>query len=186
MKKFINKLPKNKINKYRLLTLLVITLILIAGNIAYTITFGEHTIDYETDPDYITSRVFENKVYVNELESDYNYYMGLNYTTNDGQIPTKINKNIYSDNNLVQVKITYSSDDLSGNVGYVSLTERQDTYIYFKTYYINDNNTKEDLTDDYIDIELIDNPFTDRPTNLGFNGWFTKYRGAFLTYNSNF
>ena len=40
MKKFINKLPKNKINKYRLLTLLVITLILIAGNIAYTITFG--------------------------------------------------------------------------------------------------------------------------------------------------
>lgn len=186
MKKFINKLPKNKINKYRLLTLLVITLILIAGNIAYTITFGEHTIDYETDPDYITSRVFENKVYINELESDYNYYMGLNYTTNDGQIPTKINKNIYSDNNLVQVKITYSSDDLSGNVGYVSLTERQDTYIYFKTYYINDNNTKEDLTDDYIDIELIDNPFTDRPTNLGFNGWFTKYRGAFLTYNSNF
>ena len=186
MKKFINKLPKNKINKYRLLTLLVITLILIAGNIAYTITFGEHTIDYETDPDYITSRVFENKVYVNELESDYNYYMGLNYTTNDGKIPTKINKNIYSDNNLVQVKITYSSDDLSGNVGYVSLTERQDTYIYFKTYYINDNNTKEDLTDDYIDIELIDNPFTDRPTNLGFNGWFTKYRGAFLTYNSNF
>ena len=173
-------------NKYRLLTVLSLILILVTVNIAYFITYGDRILEFTDDPDYISSQVLGNKVYVNELESDYNYYMGLNYTTNDGQIPTKINKNIYSDNNLVQVKITYSSDDLSGNVGYVSLTERQDTYIYFKTYYINDNNTKEDLTDDYIDIELIDNPFTDRPTNLGFNGWFTKYRGAFLTYNSNF
>ena len=182
MKKFKNL----KVNKYRLLSLLAITLILIGGNIAYTITFGERTIDYESDPDYISSRVSGNKVYVNDLVSDYDYYMGLNYTTNDGHIPTKENKNIYNENNLVEVKITYSSHDASGLIGYVSLTERQDTYIYFKTYPVNNNNTPNDLTDDYIDIELIDNPFTDRPSNQGFNGWITSYQGAHISYDNNY
>ena len=84
-------------NKYRLLTVLSLILILVTVNIAYFITYGDRILEFTDDPDYISSQVLGNKVYVNELESDYNYYMGLNYTTNDGQIPTKINKNIYSE-----------------------------------------------------------------------------------------
>ena len=37
---------------------------------------------------------------------------------------------------------------------------------------VDDNNTA-DKSDDYVLIELIDNPFTDRPGDRGFNGWYT-------------
>ena len=182
MKKIKSKIP----NKYRVLSLLLLILILIGGNVAYIITYGDKILDFTSDPDYVSSKVSGNKVYVNDLEADYNYYMGLNYTSNNGQLPTEENKNIYTDNNLVSVKITYSSRDNAGNTGYVSLTERQDTYIYFKTYPVNNNNTPNDLTDDYINIELIDNPFTDRPTDLGFNGWASNYQGLTLSFDSTY
>ena len=61
----MKKLKNKKVNKYRLLSVLFLLLILIGGNIAYTITYGERTIDYTDDPDYISSQVLENKVYVN-------------------------------------------------------------------------------------------------------------------------
>lgn len=182
MKKLKSKIP----NKYRLLSLLLLILILVGGNIAYIITYGDKILDFTSDPDYVSSKVSGNKVYVNDLEADYNYYMGLNYTSNDGSLPTEESKNIYTDNNLVSVKMTYSSHDNAGNIGYVSLTERQDTYIYFKTYPVNNNNTPNDLTDDYISIELIDNPFTDRPKKLGFNGWTSNYQGLTLSFDSTY
>ena len=84
----------------------------------------------------------------------------------------------------MQVKITYLSND-GNNKGYVSLDERQDTFIYYKTLVVNDNGTT-DKSDDYIMIDLIDNPFTDRPTDKAFNGWFTSYRGASLKFDSNY
>lgn len=173
-------------NKYRLLTVLSLILILVTVNIAYFITYGDRILEFTDDPDYISSQVLGNKVYVNDLEADYDYYMGLNYTDNSGTYPSETNKNIYNDTNLIQVKITYSSQDNAGNIGYVSLTERQDTYIYFKTYYINNNETPNDYNDDFIDIELIDNPYTDRPSNLGFNGWITDYNGVILSYDSEY
>lgn len=169
-------------NKYRLLSILSLILILILGNTAYFITYGDHLLEFSNDPDYKESGISGNIVYVNDLESDYYYYMGLNYTESNGTIPTKDNKNIYNDSNLVQAKITYSS--ISENKkGYVSLTERQDTYIYYKTLVVNNNNTT-DLSDDYVTIDLIDNPFTDRPNDMGFNGWYTNYQKAVLHYDN--
>lgn len=133
------------------------------------------------------SGIVDNIVYVNDLESDYNYYMGLNYTTNSSStLPTMNNKNIYNDSNLVSVQITYSGKNAqNGNEirGTVSTTELQDTYIYYKTYPINDNKTTE-KTDDYIKIELIDNPFTNRPNEYGFNGWYTNYNGTKISIDN--
>ena len=52
-----------------------------------------------------------------------------------GTIP-KTDKNVYNENNLAQVKITYYGYDLTNsNHAYVSNTERQDTYIYFNKFY---------------------------------------------------
>lgn len=177
---------KNKFGKkYRLLVVLSLALVLILGNITYFITYGDRVIDFSEDPEYLKSGVVDNKVYVNDLESTYNYYMGLNYTDNDGSYPTEVNKNKYTDNNLVQVKITYSSQDKANHIGYVSLTERQDTFVYFKTFYVNDNGTS-DKSDDYIEIMLIDNPFTDRPQNMAFNGWISSYPGLVLSYDNDY
>ena len=166
------KLTKQKI---RILVITFSLFLFTLGLTTYFITYGDLIGQFDDDEDYIKSQIKDNKVIVNELESDYYYYKSLNYTDNNGTIPTTENKNIYNENNLVQTKIIYDSID-GTNKGYVSLTERQDTYIYFKMYPINDNGT-QDKTDDYILIELIDNPFTDRPEDKGFNGWYTNYNG---------
>lgn len=172
-------------NKMRFFTLLFFFGVLLLLNFTYFKTYSDRIIDFALDPDYVQSGIVDSTVYVNDLDSDYYYYMGLNFTSNDGTIPTKDNKNIYNDTNLVQVKITYNSTDEKGNVGYVSLSERQNKYIYFKTYYVNNNNT-EDKSDDYIEILLIDNPFSDRPNDKGFNGWVTNYNGAKISYDSTY
>ena len=169
--------------KYRLLFLLIFAFILIFGTTTYFLTYSDLILEFQDDPDFVDSKISGNKVLVNDLENDYNYYQGLNYTSNDGTLPTTDNKNIYNENNLVQVKITYLSDDDNNHKGYVSLNERQDTYVYFKTYDVNDNETT-DTSDDYILIELIDNPFTDKPTDKAFNGWFTDYNGAVISFDS--
>lgn len=119
--------------KMRFMTLLFCFLILTVGITTYFYTYSDMVIDFRDDPDYLESGVYGNKVYINDLESDYYYYMGLNYTSSDDDtLPTVYNKNIYNDSNLVQVKITYLGDD-GYNKGYVSLDEMVDTYIYYKT-----------------------------------------------------
>lgn len=116
-------------------------------------------------------------VYVNDLEASMNYYLGLNYTENDS-FPNLSNQNIYNESNLVKVYMKYSGTDINGyETGYVSLTERQSTYIYYKYYKVENG---------YVEIELIDNPFTDRPTNKGFNGWVTNYKDARISYDKNY
>ena len=116
------------------------------------------------------SEITDDIVYVNDLESDYNYYMGLNYTySKDGKLPSLENKNIYNDNNLIKVQLTYDATDFNGYEGHVSITERQTKYIYYKYY---------PVTNGYIEIELIDNPFIDRPTDSAFNGWVTSNENA--------
>ena len=132
------------------------------------------------------SGVTDGTVYVNDLDADYNYYMGLNYTySSDGKLPSTENKNIYSDSNLVNVQITYDGVSvLSGQTmtGTISTTESESKFIYYKVYPVNDNGTTS-KSDDYIEIELIDNPFTNRPEERGFNGWFTNYRGATISHD---
>ena len=102
-------------------------------------------------------------IYINDLESDYNYYMGLNYTqTNDGKVPNGNNYGYYSDSNLAKLYIQYNGSDVAGNnIGYVSNTEQISKFNYYKRY---------PVVDGYVTIELIDHPFGDRPNNKAFNG----------------
>ena len=168
-------LKLQKIRNLKLIVILSALILLFLGVITYIKTYGDITTSFDTE-----SGISNDVVYVNDSKSDYNYYMGLNYTySSDGKIPTTANKNIYNDQNLVPVTITYN-----GNGGYVSLDERQTTYVYYKYFPVNNNGTA-DLSDDYIDIELIDNPFTDRPNNKGFNGWISNYKGAIIGLENN-
>ena len=185
LKRKIKALKNNTKFKVRLLVGTSSLLLLIIGITTYFTTYSDLILEFSEDPDYIESSIKNNKVIVNDLENDYNYYQGQNYLDNDGTLPTTDNKNIYNDSTLVQAKITYYSDDDNNHKGYVSSSERQDTYIYFKTFYVNNNGT-DDTTDDYVLIELIDNPFTDRPTDKAFNGWFTDYNGATLSFNKDY
>ena len=110
-------------------------------------------------------------VYINDLEADWNYYYGLNYaSSSNGTLPTRENKNIYNETNLVKVQLTYSGIDPIGNLtGYVSISEYFSRYIYYKFFPVENGKVK---------IELIDNPFTNRPTNKGFNNWVVDGPGT--------
>lgn len=147
---------------------------LIICTITFVITYGELRNNVVDLTNTNLSGVNGNVVYINDVESDYYYYTGLNYTySSNGTLPTGDNQNIYTDKNLVQVQVNYSSVDLNKSyTGYISNTEQQDTFIYYKVYPVNNNGTT-DKSDDYIEIELIDNPFTDRPDDKAFNGWNT-------------
>ena len=187
IKHFFNKIFSLSLNvKLRILYSFLFIFIVIIGLITCFNTYSEPTIAFKDDDDYIKSQILENVVYVNDLETDLNYYKGQNYTYNDGTLPTVADKNIYNETNLVQIKKTYSGWNKSRTLhGYVSITEAQDTDIYFKAYPVNDNGTTS-TSDDYVLIELIDNPFTNRPTDKGFNGWITDYSGAILSYDNDY
>lgn len=112
-------------------------------------------------------------VFVDDLVADWNYYMGLNYTeiTDKNTLPginatntAALSSNKYNQNTLVAVQINYDGTDINDDslVGHVSYTEQQHKYVYLK--YVPIVNGK-------IKIELIDNPFTQRPTGKAFNGW---------------
>ena len=163
-------------------------LLLILGTISYFNTFSEMAIAFTNDPNYVSSKVEGSTVYVNDLVADINFYTGQNYIYSaNGTLPTTANKNIYTENNLVQVKMTYHGLDINNRYhGYVSPSESQDTYIYFKAYPVDDNNTNYTTADDYVEIELIDNPFTKRPHLMGFNGWITPYEDAVITLDMSY
>lgn len=172
----------------RILLLLIVFGCLFFFGTTYFTTYSEFVSKFdEISNDTTLTGIQDNVVILDDLERDYYYYMGQNYTDSDGTLPTTVDKKLYGDNNLVQVKITYDSTDINtGDKGYVSLDDRQDTYIYYKVYPINNNNTTYTTSDDYILIELIDNPFTDRPIDKAFNGWITDYQGATISYDDDY
>ena len=153
----------------------------------FTLNRIEPTPEEETTPSYTytetsgasfipvhKSGVENGVVYVNDLEADYNYYKGLNYTTStNGRTPTQLNKNLYTDSNLTKVEIIYDSVSLgnnnstihNGKVSYES-GEAQTKFVYYKYYSYNTSTNK-------LDIELIDNPFSGRPNDMAFNGWYS-------------
>ncbi len=124
------------------------------------------------------SGISDDTVYINELDSDYKYYMGLNYTysENDGYLPDGTNQKIYSDSNLVKVYINYKSENInnSSEKSTVSIKEKQDNYYYYKYYPISNNS---------VTIDLINNPFTNLPNSRAFNGWVTDYENITTTNN---
>lgn len=166
--------------KTKLLLTIFLALVMITYITTYTLTYSEYTTTTTLSKVENASGVFGNVVVVDDFLNDYNYYMGLNYTSSaDGKLPSNNNQNIYNDSNLVKVTIHYSGIDINNDslVGYVSLDEKQDIYTYYKYYPVKDG---------YVNIELIDNPFTDRPIDKGFNGWITNYPGAILSYDDTY
>ena len=127
-----------------------------------------------------------NTLYINDLLSDYNYMKGLNYTEVRGRsLPSQTSTGYYNDNYLVKVEIIYDGEDINnsslvGNLSPIN-NENINKFIYYKYYALerNSNGTLATDTngDNYIRIELIDNPFTKRPydsqnqVEYGFNGW---------------
>lgn len=189
MKKILNsRMIQNfkNVPRFRFIILIVCLLVLGANLSAYFSTYGEFVSRFEDagHGDGITG-VTNDAVILDDLRSDWNYYMGLNYTnSDDGTLPTGANQEIYNQTNLVQSKIIYDGTDLDTDlVGYVSRDESQYVYMYYKSLPVNDNGTSS-LSDDYVEFELIDNPFTYRPTDKAFNGWTTSYEDAFLSFDN--
>ena len=126
-------------------------------------------------------------VIVNDLSSDYNYYMGLNYTevTNKQSLPgvnsdstAALSSNKYNINTLVAVQINYNGADIndSSEKGYISSSEAQDKLTYYKYVPIVNGKVK---------IQLIDNPYAKRPTGKGFNGWVCDNTATTNTVSCN-
>ena len=155
------KLKIRKISKKRMLILCSLLAIVTISSISLYRIFAARV----NGSSYTASSISGDTVYVNDLDSDWNYYNGLNYTevTSKTVLPGE-NTNKYNQNSLVAVKIVYDGRDVNkpSLVGNVSSTEKQSKFVYYKYYPIVNNKVK---------IELIDNPFTARPTNYGFNGW---------------
>ena len=134
------------------------------------------------------SGISGNTVYVNDFVSDKNYLTGLNYAeVRNTNIPSGTNTGYYNDEYLVKVEIIYDGQDIntSSRVGAVSPinNENANKFIYYKYYPLardaSGNLLTNDDGDNYIHVELIDNPFSKRPytgsgnniVEYGFNGW---------------
>lgn len=147
--------------------------VLINGDMPTSFAFSTNTIPvHESGID-----AANHTMYVNDLEADRNYYEGLNYTySSNGKLPTLENKNTFD--NLIEMHIQYNGQDLVGsnNIGYIGPTtaERISVINYYKYYQVVDNK---------VTIELIDNPFANRPGTLTFHGWLTAYDDVFIWYD---
>ncbi len=173
-----------KVKTKRIISLLFSFFLFYIGLTTYLKSYSEFVTNVQRE----RSGIVDNIVYVNDAESDYYYYMSKNYTYSTNRtLPTTVDKNIYSSNNLAELTITYSGTDNADSslVGYVSTTELQNTYVYYKVLPINDNGTNT-KNDDYVLLELIDNPFAYRPNNYGFNGWVTSYQNAFIYLDTTY
>lgn len=115
-------------------------------------------------------------LHVNELLSDKNYYMGLNYTDKGNNTPDFSSSNKYNDSNLVKTYISYHAKSVDNRLtGGLSLDEDIDEIIYYK-YYVRENGK--------IRIKLIDNPWAKRPNDMAFNGWVSTFPNGKITYDS--
>ena len=140
-----------------------------------------------------TSGLDGNTLYVNDLDADLNYLRGLNYTEiRNTSIPSGISTGYYDDEYLVKVQLIYDGTDINDNtlVGAVSpIGENANKYVYYK-YYALERTASGTLAtnsngNNYIRVELIDNPFSKRPyvtsggstTEYGFNGWVCNDEG---------
>lgn len=127
-------------------------------------------------------------IYVNDLQADWDYYQGLNYTysSNDGIIPDGTDQNLYNESNMIQMQITYDGTNIDNTyIGNISNTEQFSKMVYYHYYPINKNGTSS-TTDDYVEFELIDNPWGDRPNDKVFHGWITDYAGVKNYINTDY
>ena len=124
---------------------------------------------------------------IDDYESDKNYYTGLNYTENE----SKASNGNYAESKLRSVTINYysynydlektSETDENNPYGTISDTELQTVVTYEKCLPVDSSGN--------ITLELIDNPFMNRPKGKGFNGWKTNntnYSNSISTNSNNF
>ena len=130
-----------------------------------------YAADLSSHSSYGVSRIEGDTVIVNDLDADWYYYEGLNFTeiTSRTVLPGE-KRDVYNEDTLAMVQINYIGTDPNGNgwTGYVSKTERQSNFTYYKYYPIDENG--------YIEIELIDNPYTDRPKHPDYSTGTSEYR----------
>ena len=101
---------------------------------------------------------------IDDYNSDYSYYIGKNYTDSiSGD-----NSGKYTGSNLAKVTINYYGygyvDGKSNNTikGWISVEERQNIVRNIRCAPIENGK---------VSIELMDNPFMDKPGGYGFGGW---------------
>ena len=122
------------------------------------------------------SGVDGNTIYINDLDADWNYYMGLNRTYRDNlALSDGTSSNRYNSSTMVRVMIYYSGSETIDGITYtgeLSPTEAISNIVYYKWVPIENNSIK---------IKLIDNPFSKRPTSLAFNGWVLDSENGTIT-----
>ena len=152
----------------------------VLGLSTYVKSYSEFVSTLEPE----STGISNNTVYVNDLFADYDYFKGLNYTEiRDTNIPSGTSRGYYDDEYLVKVEIIYDGKDINNSslVGSVSPinNETSNKYVYYKYFALERNSNGTLATnsngDNYIKVELIDNPFSKRPyvdgVEYGFNGW---------------
>ncbi len=127
------------------------------------------------------SGISGDSIYINDLVADQNYYTGRNYIELDntnGTIPDGNNQNLYTSSNLATVYIRYSGADINypSVYGTVSVSETVSNYYYYKKFPVSEG---------YIEFDLIDNPWANRPNDMAFNGWVTDFTGAVISYDKD-
>ena len=145
-------MKKFRFNRFNIIVFSVTLVLLLVFVSVFFHSYGDYV---HRDP----SEVDGDTVYVNDLASDYYYYLGMNYV---GDLNS--NSVSYTESSLKMVTINYYGYPSNDNnlTGYVSLAEQQNKFVYYKYYPIVNNQ---------ITIELIDNPFALRPAGKGFGGW---------------
>lgn len=170
------KYKLKKISKKKLIvwsTMIAIFIISLGSIVGYYASYQQPDRFLDANPSFIDSK--HNKVIVNNLTKDWNYYQGLNYTevTNKYNLPgmnPASNKaqstGKYNKDTLAAVEINYSGVNINdpNESGYISAedSENQNLITYYMYVPIQNNKVK---------IELIDDPFSKNPTNKVFNGW---------------
>lgn len=144
---------------------------------------SENQDDIDVQADEIATGTSESRLEIDDYETDKNYYTGLNYTE-DGK---KTNSGKYAENKLRKVTINYygyNYDSVQTDntpIGTISDTETQNIVTYKKCVPVDSSGN--------ISIQLIDNPFMNRPQKKGFNGWKTNntnYSNSISTNRNNF
>ena len=145
-------MKKIKLNRFNIIIICVTFIVLLF----FVSTFFHTYSEYATRD---ASKIEGDTVYVNDLANDYYYLLGQNYV---GDIYS--NNVNYTESDIKMVTVNYYGYPNGNNslTGYVSLSEQQNKFVYYKYYPVVNNQ---------ISIELIDNPFTLRPEGKGFGGW---------------
>ncbi len=109
--------------------------------------------------------IADSTLEIDDYTSDYYYYKGKNYTSDISGTYTEI----YSDSNLVKVNIFYhgfaNGETDPEKKGRISLTETDDIVKNIRCAPVDSSGN--------VTIELMENPFMDKPTGYGFGGWTT-------------